>query len=121
MDEELYELDEQTQAIIEAIGEAIATEESEPQIINAHRVLQMNRAYHAVTAIAWPSWTISCELHSPFTSMGVISIEATEFTFENMNYLQTVLSSASNIEIYPLTNGKLRMNIAFHGITKRLT
>jgi len=121
MDEEIYELDEQTQAIIEAIGQAIIAEESVPQIINVHRVLQINQAYRAVTAIAWPSWKVSCELNSPFTSMGVISIEAAEFTFENLNCLQTVLSTASNVEIYPLTNGKLRMNIAYHGITKKLT
>ena len=121
MYEELYELDEQTQAIIEAIGEAIAAEESEPQIINVHRVLQMNRAYHMVTAMAWPSWKVSYELHAPFTSMGVISIEAAEYTFESMNYLLAVLSSGSNVEIFPLTNGNIRMNIAFHGITKRIS
>ena len=100
--DEVFELDEQTQAFIEAIGTAIEAEETEPQ------------------AIAWESWQVTCSLHEPYTSMGVISVEAAEFTFEQMAKLHQILEHASNVEIYPLVNGNLRMNITFHGITKRM-
>ena len=118
--DEVFELDEQTQAIIEAIGTAIEEEEAEPQVLHVPRLLQVMRAYRQLQAIAWESWQVTCSLHEPYTSMGVISVEATEFTFEQMAKLHRILEHASNVEIYPLVNGNLRMNITFHGITKRM-
>ena len=118
--DELYDLDENTKAIVEAIGEAIIAEESEPQIVNVYRLMQMIQAYHDITAIAWPSWKISYSLHSPYKSMGVISVEAAEFTFENVAQLQRVLGHASNIEVFPLIDGNLKLNITFHGITRKM-
>jgi len=35
-----------------------------------------------------------------------------------MTEINKVLAIAYNMEIYPLTNGNIRMTIAFHGITK---
>lgn len=118
--DELFELDEQTQAIIEAIGTAIEAEESEPQVLHIPRLLQVMRAYRQLQAIAWESWQVTCSLHEPYTSMGVISVEAAEFTFEQMTALHQILEHASNVEIYSLVGGNLRMNITFHGITKRM-
>jgi len=118
--EELFELDENTQAIIEAIGAAIVAEETEPQLLDVERLLQMMTALRQLKAIAWESWKITYSIYEPYTSMGVISIEAAEFTFENLQALQRVLVNASNVEIYPLLNDNLKMNITFHGITKRM-
>ena len=118
--EEFVEMEEQDYAIIEAIGAAIEAEEAEPQILNAQRMLQFVAALRQLKAVAWESWRITCALHEPYTSMGVISIEAAEFTFENLQALQRILANASNVEIYPLLNDNLKMNITFHGITKRM-
>lgn len=118
--DEVFELDEQTLAIIEGIGTAIEEEEAEPQVLHVPRLLQVMRAYRQLQAIAWDSWQVTCSLHEPYTSMGVISVEAAEFTFEQMAKLHQILEHASNVEIYPLVNGNLRMNITFHGITKRM-
>ena len=118
--DEFYDLDENTKEIVEAIGEAIIAEEAEPQIVNVYRLMQMIRAYREIKAVAWPSWKISYSLHSPYKSMGVISVEAAEFTFENIARLQRVFVHASNIEIYPLIDGSLKMNITFHGITRKM-
>ncbi len=118
--DEVFELDEQTQAFIEAIGSAIEAEETAPQVLNLRRLLQFMQAYQQLQAIAWESWKISYSLHEPYTSMGVISAEAAEFTFEQMAMLQRMLADASNVEIYPLVNGNIRMNITFHEIAKRV-
>lgn len=118
--EELFELEEQDYAIIEAIGAAIEAEEAEPQVLNVQRMLQFVSALRQLKAIAWGSWKVTYALHEPYTSMGVISIEAAEFTFENLQALQRVLVNASNVEIYPLLNDNLKMSITFHGITKRM-
>ena len=118
--EELFELEEQDYAIIEAIGSAIEDEEAEPQVLNVQRMLQFMAALRQLKALAGESWRVTCALHEPYTSMGVISIEAPEFTFENIQELNKVLVNASNVEIYPLVNDNLKMNITFHGITKRM-
>lgn len=118
--DELFELDERMQSIIEAIGTAIESEESDPRVLNIPRCLQIMQAYQHLQRIAWEDWKITCTLHEPYTSMGVISVEAEEFTFDQIAGLHGVLLHASNIEIYPLVTGNLRMNITFHGITKRV-
>lgn len=118
--DEIFELDEDMDAIVEALGNAIEQEESEPQVLNVPRMLLMVRAYKLIRQIAWDSWKITSAVHKPYTSMGVITIEAEEFTFDRLSVLQEVLSGASNVEIFPLTNGNLKMNITFHGITKRM-
>lgn len=118
--EDLFEMDEETQMLFEELGRAISEEESEPQILNVLRLLQMVHAYKQLQQIASDNWKISSSAHAPFTSMGVICIEADEFIFDQMQVFQQIVASASNVEIFPLTNGNIRMNITFHGITKRV-
>ena len=118
--DENFELDDKMEAIIASVGEVIAAEESKPQMINPPRIMQMHQAYRAVISMAESEWKVKYSLHFPCVSMGTISVEAEDFIFEKLGMLQQVLKDASNIEIYPLTNGKLKMNITFHGITKRM-
>jgi hypothetical protein len=118
--DELYEMDEQTQAIIEALGTEIELGESDPQMLNIPRLLQMIDAFNQLRTMKWEACEISCMLHEPYISMGVISVETAEIKVDNLRALQRVLRNASNMEIYPLVNGNLKMNITFHGITKRI-
>ena len=118
--EELFEVDEETQMLFEKLGRAITDEESEPRILNVPRLLQMVHAYKQLQQIASDDWKISSSTHAPFTSMGVICIEADDFIFDQMQILQQIIADASNVEIFPLTKGNIRMNITFHGITKRV-
>lgn len=118
--EDLFEMDEETQMLFEELGRAIADEESEPQILNIPRFLQMVHAYKQLQNIASDTWKISSSAHAPFTSMGVICVEADEFIFDQMQIFRQIITDASNVEIFPLANGNIRMNITFHGITKRV-
>ena len=102
------------------IGSAIEKEEAEPHVLNIPRIQQMAFAFKQIQQIAWPEWQIQYSLHDPYISMGVIKIEAPEFTFESMPILSRILLTASNVEVYPLTNGNLRMSITFNGIAKRV-
>lgn len=118
--DELLELYENTQPIIEAIGATIEAEETAPHLINIPRLLHVMRAYQQLLLVAWEDWKITYTLHEPYSSMGVISVEAPELTFEQMARLHKVLMHASSVEIYPLVTGNIKMNITFHGITKRV-
>ena len=118
--EGLFEMDEETKMLFEELERAIADEESEPQLLNIPRLIQMVHAYKQLQNIASDNWKISSSTHAPFTSMGVICIEADDFIFDQMQVFQQIVANASNVEIFPLTNGNIRMNITFHGITKRV-
>lgn len=118
--EDLFEMDEETQMLFAELGRAIADEESEPQLLNIPRLLQMVHACKQLQNIASDTWKIFSSAHTPFTSMGVICIEADEFIFDQMQVIQQIIANANNVEIFPLTNGNIRMNITFHRITKRM-
>ncbi len=119
MDKQL-EFDEQDYTFIEALGTIIEAEESKPHVLNILRIQQMASAYQKLCLLAAPDWKISYSLHEPYTSMGAITIEASEFIFENMNSIQQAVHDASNIEIYPLVDGTLRISITFHGVAKKI-
>lgn len=118
--EDLFKMDEETQMLFAELGRAIADEESEPQLLNIPRLVQMAHAYKQLQNIASDTWKISSSAHTPFTSMGVICIEADEFIFDQMQIFKQILANASNVEIFPLTNGNIRMNITFYGITSKV-
>jgi len=120
MREWFEDLDEETKAILEAISEAVEAEAAEPQILNVQRMHDMVQAYSALKNIADDDWKISSFPHAPYPSMGVISVEADDIIVTDMAELNKVFAKASNIEIYPLTNGKIRMSVTFHGITNKI-
>lgn len=118
-DEFDFEFDpDEIEETIRELAMMIEAQESEPQVLNLPRMLQMVQAYKQLQSIACEDWKIATVVHKPVTSMGVICIEAEDLIFDRMTEINKVLISADNVEIYPLTNGNIRMTIAFHGITK---
>lgn len=118
-DEFDFEFDpDEIEETIRELAMMIEAQESEPQVLNLPRMLQMVQAYKQLQIIACDDWKITTVVHKPVTSMGVICIEAEDLIFDRMTEINKVLASADNMEIYPLTNGNIRMTIAFHGITK---
>ena len=118
-DEYDYEFDpEEIEETIRELAMMIEEQESEPQVLNLPRMHQMVQAYKQLQSIACDDWKITTVVHKPVTSMGVICIEAEDLIFDRMTEINKVLASADNMEIYPLTNGNIRMTIAFHGITQ---
>lgn len=109
---------EELEETIRELAMMIEEQEAEPQVLNLPRMLQMVQAYKQLQSIACNDWKITTVVHKPVTSMGVICIEAEDLIFDRMTEINKVLASADNMEIYPLTNGNIRMTIAFHGITK---
>ena len=120
MEEELeFDFDsDEIEETIRELARMLEEQELEPQVLNVPRMLQMVQAYKQLQSIAYDDWKITTVVHKPVTSMGVICIEAEDLIFDRMTEINKVLASADNMEIYPLTSGKVRMTIAFHGITK---
>ena len=60
------------------------------------------------------------ELHKPFQSMGSICLEGEDLVFLQCKQLSRAISFADNVDVFPLTNGKIRFVLTFHGLTKKV-
>lgn len=106
-------------AMIQALGEAIQKSESRNGMLNVEKVDWIRRDYFLIRKMAQMTEAkVTWALHSPFVSMGYITLEADDLIFTEMKELAEVISRCDNLEIYPLTNGKIRMTLGYHGLVK---
>lgn len=115
------ELEQALDELIADIGDKIIEEENKPAILNLRRMKQMRFAYAALKRITRDTdAVVSYKLGEPFKSMGSISVEADTIEFYNPEWFAKAIMFSSNIELYPLRNGKVRLTITFHGLTTPL-
>lgn len=119
MEEELdFDMDsDEIEETIRELAMMLEEQELEPQVLNVPRMRQMVQAYKQLKSIADDDWKVTSVVHKPHTSMGVICVEAEDLVFDQPAALSKVFAHASNVDIFPLVSGKLRMCITFHGIT----
>lgn len=111
------ELDE----LIECIGQWILEDEQQPSTLQPIRLQMMNFSYSILKHIAEENgMTVSYELHKPFQSMGCICLEGEDLVFLQCKQLSRAISFANNVDAFPLTNGKIRLVLTFHGLTKKV-
>lgn len=111
------ELEQTLDKIIANIGGRIAVEENKRTVSNELRLRQMEFTYAALKYITKDEDVqISYKLYEPFQTMGSITIEGETFEFDDTEWFARASEFASNIEVYPLTSGKVRMTFTFHGI-----
>lgn len=112
------ESERQLDSLLEAIGSRIEHEDQQTQIINLPRVKQMEFAVEALKILLRDQDVqITTKLNEPFKSDGSVSVEGKSLVFARTEWFIRVAKAAANVEVYPLTNGKLRMTFTFHNIT----
>ena len=105
--------------VVVTVGESIVADESKPAIIDPIKVQQMQFAYGVLKYLTKNTdANLSYALHEPFKSMGSISVEGKNLAFTNAEWFSRAAEFASNTEVYPLTNGKVRMTLTFHGLVR---
>ena len=105
--------------VVVTVGEAIVADESKPAIIDPIKVQQMQFAYGVLKYLTKNTDAkLSYALHEPFKSMGSISVEGKNLAFTNAEWFSRAAEFASNTEVSPLTNGKVRMTLTFHGLVR---
>ena len=116
-EENRNELDE----LIDCIGQWILEDEQQPGTLQPLRLQMMNFSYSVLKRIAAEnSMTVSYELHKPFQSMGSICLEGEDLVFLHCKQLARAISFADNVDIFPLTNGRIRFVLTFHRLTKKI-
>ena len=116
-EESRNELDE----LIDFIGQWILEDEQHPSTLEPLRLQMMNFSYRVLKHIADENgMTVSYDLHKPFQSMGSICLEGEDLVFLHCKQLARAISFADNVDVFPLTNGKIRFVLTFHGLTKKI-
>ncbi|MBE6926932.1 MAG: hypothetical protein E7467_00335 [Ruminococcaceae bacterium] len=88
--------------------------------INIQRVDQLRFAYAGAQKYA-SGINVDvrmCE-NMPFVGMGSVQIEGKTIAFTNTEWFARIAEFANNTEIYPLTNGNVRVTFTFYGLTKK--
>lgn len=105
--------------LIERIGRWIIEDEKKPGILNPIMIQKIAFSNGVLERLLQGTDAqITTDLHNPFKSMGSICIEGENLIFENCKWLGRALEFASNVEIYPLNNRKIRMVLTFHSLTQ---
>lgn len=110
---------ENLDAIIQAIGEAIEADEQRTGILDPERLCQTASAYRLMTEIGKEiNAKVTYSLNEPHKSMGSISIEADSLEFTDVPKIKAAICASNKVDIYPLTTGKVRTVLTFHGLVK---
>lgn len=115
------EVEKELDAIIDMIRDDIEADDKKVTILSELRLRQFQFAYACLRYITQEDETISVtyKLCEPFKTMGSVTVEGEEsLEFYNSKYLARAIEFASNVEVYPLANGCVRMTLTFHGLTK---
>lgn len=120
MVEELGFRDEYEDAAVEEMWESLFAEDAKPAAVNIQRLKQMEFAYAVAKYLSKdiPGSRVTYKMYIPFKSMGSISIEAGELVFMRTEWFARAAEFASNTEVYPLANGRVRLTLTFWGIAK---
>lgn len=115
-DEEVWEM---LDNVVVTVGEAIAVDENKPAVLNPIKIQQMQFSYGVIKYLTQNTDAkMSYALNEPFKSMGNISVEGKNLAFTNSEWFARACEFASNTEVYPLTNGKVRLTLTFHGLVR---
>lgn len=105
--------------VVVTVGEAIAVDESKPAVLNPIKIQQMQFSYGVIKYLTQNTDAkMSYALNEPFKSMGSISVEGKNLAFTNSEWFARACEFASNTEVYPLTNGNVRLTLTFHGLVR---
>lgn len=115
-DEEVWEM---LDNVVVTVGEAVMVDESKPAVLNPIKIQQMQFAYGVLKYLTKGTGAkLTYALNEPFKSMGSISVEGKNLTFTNAEWFARAAEFASNTEVYPLTNGNVKMTLTFHGLVR---
>lgn len=115
-DEEVWEM---LDNVVVTVGEAVMVDESKPAVLNPIKIQQMQFAYGVLKYLTNGTGAkLTYALNEPFKSMGSISVEGKNLTFTNAEWFARAAEFASNTEVYPLTNGNVKMTLTFHGLVR---
>lgn len=115
------EIEEMLDAAIEYIGEAITPRAGAVNILNVQRAQHVDLCAAVLKRfVVGNDIEFECEMNKPVTSSAYISLTGKKFSLDDTRWIARVGSLANNMEIYPLTDGRVRMTFMFYGLTEEI-
>lgn len=112
------EVEEMMDALVLAMAEQIADDESRTSILNPDRLKEMQFTYKAMKYMFRDTNAkVSYKLHEPFQSMGSVSVTGKDIDIRKAKWFFKAVELASNFEAYPKTDGTVCMTFTFHNLT----
>ena len=104
--------------LIKSIGRWILADEERPAIMNPLRLQQMKFTNSILERrVEGTNIKITASLHEPFKSMGCIYLEGDSIEFSDCKWLGRAIEFASNLDVFPTQDGKVKLVLTFHGLT----
>jgi hypothetical protein len=103
---------------VDSVRGSIERDEQKVTMLNAKRMEQLQFTYAVMKYLTKDTDAkLSYKLYEPFKTMGSVSAEGELLEFDKPEWFAQAAAFASNIEVYPLTNNKVRLTFTFHGLT----
>ena len=113
------EIESAIDSLVITVGETVIEDESRMAVINPTRLKHINFAYKVLKYMTnGTDAKVTYQLHQPFHSAGFVSVVGSELSFRQTQWMIKLAELASNVEVYPLANGRIQMNYTFNGLTR---
>ncbi len=124
MDEQYNSQNENTEEI-EKLSESIAKNfkqylDSSVSIVNPVRCKMLAEVYKVLADnLRGNGIKMSYEMHQPLNNMAYIHVIAPSIRFKNTEEVIDALHAADTVGVYAKNDGRVEMEVTFHGITVR--
>ena len=115
------EVEETLDALIQSLNEQVQGTQNTVSVVNPQRLQCLKYTYQMLKYLTrGTDAVVTYEVHKPLTSMGSVSVVGKNLRFSNSRLFSASVQLASNFEMYPKTDGTVRMDFTFHGITTKV-
>lgn len=112
------EIEEMLDGLTSLIGEQAEIEDNTSAVVNPSKIQAVLYTYKVLKYMTKDKRAkVTYELHKPYKSMGSVSVTGKDLVFNNSKWFMIAVKLASNFNVYPKTNGTVRMDFTFHGLT----
>ena len=91
-------------------------------IANPKKINDVIKVYNLAMYFAKNKDTeVVCEMHTPVSSMGSVSIIGKNLTFDNSEWMNKAINTCDVFNVYAREDGKVRIDFAFNDLTQRIS
>ena len=112
------EIDELPKEAIEFITNALQIVENTNQVVNKERLMEFAQALSIIMEITkGKKINVSYKMNEPLKWVSSISLISRHITGLDEEKFSNAMKLASNVEVYPKTDGTVQCNLTFNGMT----
>lgn len=110
-------MDSSFDSLVQELAAVIEEGENRPAMVSSVKYKQMEFVEACMRYLTkGTNATVTTEVNTPFKSMGSVTVEAESLAFLEPIWFARAAEFASNAEIYPLVENRVRLQFAFYGL-----